>query len=137
MARVNNRLMAKAGTRNPLEKMKYMVTLLMTPAMGAAFDSTARELARRDLVLTAVAAERHRLKSGALPPRLADLVPEFLTAVPTDPFNGQPLLMLVGQGELVIYSVGYDGKNDGGQQSGQSDRPDIVVRVRVEKGGDP
>jgi len=137
MQRVNNRLMAKAGSRNPLEKMKYMVTLLMTPAVGAAFDSTARELAHRDVLLAAIAAERFRLKGGTFPSHLQDLAPEFLSALPIDPFNGQPLQVVAGEGELLIYSVGRDGKNDGGQQSGRPNEPDIVVRVLANKGAHP
>jgi len=62
----------------------------------------------------ALAAERFRLAHGHWPDSLSTLVPEFLRAVPTDPFVGQPLrFRRVNQG-LVIYSVGADGQDDGG-----------------------
>lgn len=60
-----------------------------------------------------IAAERYRMKRGEWPARLADVVPEFLKAVPTDPFDGKPIRMARVPGGVVVYSVGADG-NDGG-----------------------
>jgi hypothetical protein len=40
---------------------------------------------------TALALERYRLRHHDLPEHLEALVPEFLTAVPMDPVNGQPV----------------------------------------------
>jgi len=132
---MTNRLKVLAGSRNPLDKLQYMVTLLLLPATNNAFDATARGLARRDALLAAIAAERFRVKTGAFPAKLSDLVPDFLTAVPTDPFDGQSLKMTQRSGELIIYSVGQDGIDNGGQEgSAPPGTPDIVVRVRARKG---
>jgi hypothetical protein len=64
--------------------------------------------------LVAVAAERYRLRHGAWPATLAALAPEFLPAVPADPFNGQPLRFTRFADGLLIYSVGSDLSDDGG-----------------------
>ena len=124
------RLQQLAGTRNPLERYNAMVTLLILPATTASFQATGRNVAIRDATLCALAAERHRLKQGQLPAKLADLVPEFLPAVPTDPFDGQPLRMLERGEELVIYSVGKDLKDDGGVENNHTAEPDIVVTLK-------
>lgn len=47
---------------------------------------------------------------GNLPGRLEDLVPEFLEAVPQDPFDGKPLRWNPVQG--FVYSVGSDLQDD-------------------------
>ena len=61
------------------------------------------------------------LGNGALPnnqckwPRkLEELVPEYLAKLPTDPFNGEPLLVGTILGGLVIYSVGPDLQDNNG-----------------------
>lgn len=146
VGQVENRLKAVVGSRNPLEKMQYIVTSAMLPGLATSFDATARGLARRDALLAAIAAERHRLKTGSFPAKLADLVPGFLPAIPTDSFDGQPLRMIASEGEIVIYSVGDDGQDDGGVEnsaastpdaSGHIPGPDIIVRVRTTKGPPP
>jgi hypothetical protein len=61
-----------------------------------------------------MAVERYRLARGALPSSLGDLVPAYLDIVPEDPFTGQPLRYeKLGRG-FVVYSVGPDGRDDGG-----------------------
>jgi hypothetical protein len=64
----------------------------------------------------AMAAERYRLANkGRWPDKLADLVPKYLSAVPFDPFDGRPLRYARHNDVVVMYSVGPDGKDDGGK----------------------
>jgi hypothetical protein len=67
--------------------------------------------------VAAVAAERYRREHGDWPGSLADLVPGYLPAVPLDPFDGAPLRYRRTEGGAVIYSVGEDGRDDGGDPS--------------------
>jgi hypothetical protein len=64
--------------------------------------------------MVALAAERYRLEHGDWPRALADLVPGYLPAVPLDPIDGVPLRYRRTDGEAVIWSVGADGRDDGG-----------------------
>jgi hypothetical protein len=64
--------------------------------------------------IACLAAERYRRAHGRWPNSLADLVPTELSAVPVDPFDGQPLRFRRSAEGVVIYSVGMDGKDDGG-----------------------
>jgi hypothetical protein len=130
-------VMVLAGSRNPLERAKFVMTALVLPATGAAVDVAGRLLAKRDLLLVAIAAEKHRQQNGSLPAALADLSPEFLPTVLTDPFDGRPLRMIAGEGQLVLYSIGKDGKDDRGLETGDSDEPDITVRLQAVKGAQP
>jgi hypothetical protein len=129
--RSEQRLKQLAGTKNLLEKYNAMMTLLILPATAASFQATGRNLALRDATLCAIAAERYRLKHGQPPQKVADLSPEFLPAVPIDPFDGQPLRMVASHEELVFYSVGKDRKDDGGQENNNSGEPDVAVRLKL------
>jgi hypothetical protein len=67
-----------------------------------------------DMARVAVALERHRLTYGKFPDSLADLEPQFLNPVPHDLIGGQPLnYHLTADGQFVLYSVGWNGTNDG------------------------
>jgi hypothetical protein len=136
VAAVNNRIKLVVGSGNPLDKWNYMITALMMPAVGSGFEATATGLARQRAVQAAIAAERYRQANGAFPKRLSDLVPGYLAAVPSDPFDGQPLRSMERPGELVIYSVSRNKIDDGGVEK-QQPAPypaDIVVRVRAVNG---
>jgi hypothetical protein len=72
--------------------------------------------------LAAVAAERYRREHGDWPQAVADLVPGYLPAVPLDPFDGQPLRYRRTDSGAVIYSVGEDGRDDGGERTPPPDK---------------
>ena len=60
-----------------------------------------------------------------------DLTPEFLARVPVDPFTGRPLVAKADGKDLVLYSVGPDGKDDGGAAWREEERSgDLVFRLR-------
>ena len=71
----------------------------------------------------ALAVERYRLThADGVPETLGALVPGFLHAAPIDPFDGGPFRFKKLSRGYVVYSVGPDGKDDGGleQRSGAS-----------------
>jgi len=100
-----------------VDRMKYSLTLLLAPAYGTALKAFARNAARCECVDTALAAELYRRQNGSWPPGLEELVPKYLPAVPVDPFTGQSLKFIVADDEFKVYSVGEDGKEDGGKFS--------------------
>jgi hypothetical protein len=64
----------------------------------------------------ALAAERYRLAKNRWPDKVDDLIPQYLAAVPADPFDGKPLRFARRPDGGVIYSVGPDQIDDGGKQ---------------------
>lgn len=71
--------------------------------------------ALRSSVVVACAATRYRLDRGEFPVTTQALIPGYLESIPTDPFDGQPIrIKRMPAGQLIIYSVGNDGKDDGG-----------------------
>jgi hypothetical protein len=63
-----------------------------------------------------VAMERYRRGHGEqLPARPEALVPDYLPAVPIDPFSGQPLIVANEARGYVVYSIGANRRDDGGR----------------------
>ncbi len=61
------------------------------------------------------ALERYWLAKGAYPQRLEDLVPEYAEKVPNDILTGEPYhFRWEDKDHYLLYSVGFDGKDDGG-----------------------
>jgi hypothetical protein len=71
-------------------------------------------LMRGAIVMTAL--ERYRRAHQRWPDNLEALVPAFLPRIPKDPYDGQPLRYRRVADDVVIYSVGPDGQDDGGTQ---------------------
>jgi hypothetical protein len=87
---------------------------LFTPAAMKIGEACRRGQAELRCSAAALAAERYRQKHGRWPEELKDLVPEFLKAVPVDPFDGKPLRYRHDPAGVVVYSAGPDRKDDGG-----------------------
>jgi hypothetical protein len=74
-----------------------------------------REAAQVAAMRGLIAVERYRMEHEEWPAKLADVVPEFLKKVPTDPFDGKPLKMAKVADGVIVYSVGTDGVDNGGK----------------------
>ena len=98
---------------------------LITPAHGMFLKSADVAAVVSRCVDTTIAVERFQDRQGRLPKSLDELVPDFLPVVPTDPFDGKPLRYVIRDGKYIIYSVGRDGKDDGGRDD-EGYSPDIV-----------
>ncbi len=72
------------------------------------------EAVRRQ-ALAAIAVERHRLIHGQLPARLDELVPSFLSAVPLDPMDRQPMRYRVEGNAFTLWSIAMDCHDDHGK----------------------
>jgi hypothetical protein len=86
--------------------------------MKAAQERTRLKMPRKEvglrLILLTLAIRAHELEKGTSPTSLAELVPAYLKAVPTDPYSSKPFLYRAQPSGLKPYSVGPDGKDDGG-----------------------
>jgi hypothetical protein len=64
--------------------------------------------------LALVAVERHRQKHDRWPASLDELIPDFLSQIPLDPYDGKPLRYRRLVDGVMIYSLGPDGRDYGG-----------------------
>jgi hypothetical protein len=100
---------------NAFDSFRYTLSGMTIFSWQKAFENVMRQETQRSLLIAAIALQRCQLRHGKLPPDLAALAPEFLAAVPLDYMNGQPLHYRVDpDGSFRLYSVGLDGKDDGG-----------------------
>jgi hypothetical protein len=69
----------------------------------------------KEMLVAAIALKRFHLRHGTFPAALASLTPEFVPSLPRDWIDGKPLrYRLKEDGQFVLYSVGEDGVDDGG-----------------------
>jgi len=107
---------------------------LIVPATDAVLRSQCMAVARHRAAEVLLAATRERLASGTLPESIDALVPARLPSVPRDPFTTDaPLLLKVTPEDLLVWSVGPDGEDDGGPQKDGEDHDtgndDIGLRM--------
>lgn len=102
-------------TEDPLEKARYWPILMLVPATDRIQSSADVAAQRCDAALIVLALELHRLRRGAYPERLDQLVPDYLPALPPDRFDGTPVKYRLEEGGPVLYSVGPDRKDDQGR----------------------
>jgi hypothetical protein len=100
-------LMAETKTQNVLLR-------LLLPAVDKVGDACNRTAAEYRSAALAIAAERYRREQGRWPGTLTELVPRYIDHIPTDPFDGAPLRLGRFAEGILVYSVGYDGQDNGG-----------------------
>ncbi len=116
---------AALASTSPLS-VRYFITHSLVSSLSRSCVFFAQRAAHMRCTVAALAMERYRLGNGALPESLDELVPEYLDSVPLDPFDEKPLRYATKDGYVVIYSVGENGVDDGGD-----------VQMSVKKKGCP
>jgi hypothetical protein len=95
---------------------RHWVSRMLTDDLGLALIKNLRLVAEIRTARAALEVERLRLTTGHLPETLAELSPAMTKTVLLDPFDGQPLRYKKLAKGYVVYSVGEDGKDDGGDE---------------------
>ncbi len=118
------------AARNALPKRHFIIHEWMPSAVDV-IRLELTEAARLATTSGGLAVERYRLARGALPETLRDLVPTYLPEVPLDPFDGRPLRYRHLERGYAVYSVGPDGRDDGGKEPppGARSKPDTSYDI--------
>jgi hypothetical protein len=103
-----------------------LLTKMLLPATERTISEDCKLLTRVRAARVGMAVERYRLAHGTLPETLADLVPDYLAETPLDPYDGKPLRYKKLEKGYVVYSIGPNDTDDGGDES--SDVTFIVAR---------
>jgi len=106
----------------------HWVSVTEIPNFSRAMQTVVRKETQRQMTIAVIALKRYELRQGKLPATLGALVPEFLSESPFDCMSGQPLrYRLNADGNFLLYSVGDDGKDDGGDPTPakSGDKPDF------------
>jgi hypothetical protein len=93
----------------------------------------ARGQTRVNEAIVACALERYRVANGQFPETLNAISPQYLEKMPLDLITGEPLkYRRTTDGQFVLYSVGWDEKDDGGTMGGMA--KDKTSRMDVMRG---
>lgn len=102
-----------------------LLSRLLIPGLPRTAERFAYAQASVDLARVACALECYRLAHGEFPEALDVLAPKFIPALPHDVINGEPLkYRRTDGGQFVLYSVGWNGADDGGTLAFKYGRPD-------------
>lgn len=90
-------------------------SMLLTPALARIPTKSAVTQAYTDEATIACGLERYRLANGQFPDSLDALAPRFINRLPNDVITGDPYkYRRTDDGRFVLYSVGWNEKDDGG-----------------------
>jgi hypothetical protein len=105
---------ARYNSTSGSDRWKFRFSQTFAAGLAKASERAYRVETHRQLALTAIALHRYHLRHGKFPDALVSLVPEFLPEHPVDYMDGQKLRYRLDNGTFVLWSVGEDGKDDGG-----------------------
>ena len=92
-----------------------VIARLLLPGLKNIPVKTARAQTTADQAAVGCALERYRLAHGQFPETLEALTPQFMSRQPNDVITGQPYkYRRADAGQFVLYSVGWNEKDDGG-----------------------
>ena len=103
-----------AARNSTLGKLKAMLPILLLPATFAADTAFGRVQCELGATGILIAAERQRRRTGKWPASIKDIDPKILPAAPMDPYGGGPFHLEHRDGQLIIYSIGLNGKDEHG-----------------------
>jgi hypothetical protein len=113
---------AAVENENLYDGSRYLMSPLFASSLSKCSLKATQAETFRSLAITAIALKRYQLKHGVCPETLNDLVPEFLASAPVDYWDGKPVRYeKQGNRSFLLYSVGEDCVDNGGDGSPRSD----------------
>ncbi len=94
---------------------------------GYSNDTFIRRTIELRTLIVSLAVRAFQLEHGRLPATLSELTPDLLPTIPADPFDGLPLKYRVAGDRAVLYSVGPDGVDNGGNLDVATGTRDITL----------
>ena len=103
------------ASRGPLRSLHlFPLPLLLSDLEPIVLVQLTRQFLR-EVTRTVVALHQFRARYGVWPERLQELQPEWLSQLPRDPYDGLLLRYQVRDGRPLLWSIGPDGVDQGGQ----------------------
>jgi hypothetical protein len=110
---------------NPIDRIRYAPLLILMHPIKSCYARAQLLMLERDATLVALALTLFHRRHGTWPERLDELVPDLLPIIPADRFTGEPIRYRVVGERPVVYSVGPDKEDNGGQP------PDVPEHERA------
>lgn len=106
-----------ASEMQGLNRYRHLLTYLTMSTLKNVFPRAANVETRVRQARIACAIQEYALSERALPSSLDQLVPKYLDEMPRDVINGGPMHYRSDGKEYVLWSVGWNEKDDGGEAS--------------------
>ena len=120
-----------------LPRYRFFLIQHLLPYSDRIYELAYRSKMHYESVVTILAIERWRLEKGQYPEELSELVSAgFIKELPMDPFSDKPLIYSRTNDNFILYSLGPNFRDDGGQVAivrgrpvkwGTRDAGDIVI----------
>lgn len=98
-----------------LEQRKFIILNVLMPSMGYVMQKGETVRGKCDGILIGIALELYHRDTGDWPRYLDVLSPQYIPRLPVDRLTGKPLKYRITDDGPLVYSVGVDGDDDGGQ----------------------
>jgi hypothetical protein len=115
------------------ERVAKLIASIFIPGLGKAAELERRAYEQLEMVRVIVAAAQMKAKTGNWPAKAEELVPGVLKELPKDaysPSGAEPFKYVVRNGGVRVYSVGENGKDDGGVRDPASKKDDLGVGAK-------
>jgi hypothetical protein len=113
-----------------------LLAALLLPALGNVPMKAALTQTLANEALIACGLERYRLTHGQFPDALDALLPDFISRLPHDVISGTAYKYRQTDGRFVLYSVGWNETDEGGQVSKYGFDFDVLKGKAASEGGD-
>ncbi|MBI4243254.1 MAG: hypothetical protein HY606_04110 [Planctomycetes bacterium] len=103
----------------------------MLPALGSFHTRQAEITAKFDGLEIALALKIYKSKNVEYPDSLNDIIPEYVSELPRDPFTGQNYIYRKEGEGFIVYSIGRNERDDNGlydEKSLQRKHDDLAWR---------
>ncbi len=97
-----------------MSKTVGVLAFKLFPAAGSASVTASRHQCELGATVILLAAERHRRRTGEWPASIAAMDRTILPTEPLDPYSGRSFRMARRDGQLFVYSIGPNRKDQGG-----------------------
>jgi len=116
------------------DAMTNVLAACMVPRLSDACDLEDVAGMTREIETLAVALAYFHAENGHWPAELKELCPSLLKAIPADRFSIKPLIYKPSENGYLLYSIGMNMRDDGGQMdphsSGDEKTDDIAAEVK-------
>lgn len=122
------------------ERLGQVILIMFAPSIAMEVNFEDLATTRFELTKLAFALAAYHADHGSYPAKLADLTPKYVREVPKDIFSNTELHYRPDGKGYLLYSVGINGKDDGGKgfengrredKAVKNDWDDLVIRVPV------
>lgn len=76
-----------------------------------------------------LALRMYKNRYGKYPDKIEEIVPEFLSSLPFDPFTGKSFVYRKVKDGFIVYSLGENQKDDGGERDYKTRKDDISFKI--------